>query len=141
MRPVLAALALCAIFSLLPTVASAASAYDEVPTSNWSYAALDYLCRTGVLEGYPEHFFDGSRTLTRYEFAQAIARTLDTIDQKPPALPHVEAIVDALFAEFNDQHFQRQHRERPAGNHNHALRFAREQNFANRLGNQHLPQR
>ncbi|MCC7479223.1 hypothetical protein IT575_12295 [bacterium] len=56
------------------------SAYDDVPrTAPW-YGLLAEACRAGALEGYPENFFDGERTLTRYEFAQAVARMLDRIE-------------------------------------------------------------
>ena len=50
-------------------VANAQSSYDDVPKDHWAYNALDYLTERGVLEGYPDGFFKGDRTLTRYEFA------------------------------------------------------------------------
>ena len=77
MRLLVAALLACCVLSI--GAAWAASAYDDVPTDHWAYNALDYLTQRGVLEGYPDGFFKGDRTLTRYEFAQAIARLLDTI--------------------------------------------------------------
>jgi hypothetical protein len=82
--------------------AFAQSAYDDVPTDHWAYNALEYLSGEGVLEGYPDGFFKGDRTLTRYEFAQAIARLLNTIESSD----WEEAIrlqADALRAEFSDQ--------------------------------------
>ena len=59
---------------------AAASSYEDVQPDHWAYNALDYLTEQGVLEGYPDGYFKGDRTLTRYEFAQAIARLLDTIN-------------------------------------------------------------
>jgi hypothetical protein len=108
------------------------SAYDEVPLGHWSYRALDYLCRSGVLEGYPEGFFrDPSQTeegeldflndqryaaaergdssrwqriLTRYEFAQAIARLQDTVLPGDKSYPEVVHILEAaLVDEYYDQ--------------------------------------
>ncbi|MCC7478054.1 S-layer homology domain-containing protein, partial [bacterium] len=47
------------------SMAFAQSAYDDVPRDHWAYNALDYLTERGVLEGYPDGFFKGDRTLTR----------------------------------------------------------------------------
>jgi len=90
-------------FMLMLTVAAwAASAYDDVPTDHWAYNALDYLTERGVLEGYPDGFFKGDRTLTRYEFAQAIARLLDTI-QTGNWDEQIKIMAETLRAEFSDQ--------------------------------------
>lgn len=78
------------------------TAYDDVPTDHWAYNALDYLTERGVLEGYPDGFFKGDRTLTRYEFAQAIARLLDTIDATNPD-EQIRIMAETLRAEFSDQ--------------------------------------
>ncbi len=83
-------------------VAWAASAYDDVPADHWAYNALDYLTQRGVLEGYPDGFFKGDRTLTRYEFAQAIARLLDTIEAGNVD-EQIKIMADTLRAEFSDQ--------------------------------------
>jgi len=77
----------------------ARSAYDDLPTDHWAYSMLDQLCRDGVLEGYPEGFFNGSRLLTRYEFAQAVARLLDTVYMGS----EVRRKAFCLGVEFNDQ--------------------------------------
>jgi uncharacterized coiled-coil protein SlyX len=102
MRLLVAAFALVMAMGALAQTAKAASAYDDVPTDHWAYNALDYLTEKGVLEGYPGGFFKGDRTLTRYEFAQAIARLLDTIQQKG-ATDEVKVMVDSLRTEFSDQ--------------------------------------
>jgi hypothetical protein len=107
----------------------ATSAYDEVSLGHWSYRALDYLCRSGVLEGYPEGFFRdpsqteeveldfltdqqaaaaecgdpsrGQRILTRYEFAQAIARLRDTVAPDDNSYPeYVHILVESLTDEY-----------------------------------------
>jgi hypothetical protein len=83
-------------------VAYAASSYDDVPRDHWAYNALDYLTERGVLEGYPDGFFKGDRTLTRYEFAQAIARLLDTIEQGVGD-EQIQIMANTLRAEFSDQ--------------------------------------
>jgi hypothetical protein len=83
-------------------VANAQSSYDDVPKDHWAYNALDYLTERGVLEGYPDGFFKGDRTLTRYEFAQAIARLLDTIEQGGGG-EDLQILANTLRAEFSDQ--------------------------------------
>jgi hypothetical protein len=91
-----------ALVMVMGTSAFAASAYDDVPTDHWAYNALDYLTDAGVLEGYPGGFFKGDRTLTRFEFAQAIARLLDTIEQGGGS-EDIKVMADSLRAEFSDQ--------------------------------------
>lgn len=100
MRLLIAALLACVVLGT--GVAWAASAYDDVPADHWAYNALDYLTQRGVLEGYPDGFFKGDRTLTRYEFAQAIARLLDTI-QTGNSDEQIKIMADTLRAEFSDQ--------------------------------------
>ena len=100
MRFVLAAL--LSIVMLGAGNAYAGSAYEDVSRSHWAYNALDYLTARGVLEGYPDGFFKGDRTLTRYEFAQAIARLLDSMDSGNMG-GDVSVIAQTLRAEFSDQ--------------------------------------
>jgi hypothetical protein len=53
--------------------------FADVPQDHWAYDAIARLAETGVLEGYPDGTFKGKRTMTRYEFAVAIARIMDQI--------------------------------------------------------------
>jgi hypothetical protein len=68
-----------------PQLVSTAHAQDrpefpDVPRDHWAYAALQKLAAAGVLEGYPPTGnYIGSKPMTRYEFAVAIARLLNTI--------------------------------------------------------------
>jgi hypothetical protein len=52
-------------------------AFKDLPADHWAYASLTYLQKQGILEGYPDRYFRGKRTLTRYEFAIAIRRLID----------------------------------------------------------------
>ena len=94
--------AAAACFALQSAPAFAASSYDDVPADHWAYNSLEYLSDQGVLEGYPDGYFKGDRTLTRYEFAQAIARMLDTVEDGPGDAS-VEAMMQSLRTEFSDQ--------------------------------------
>jgi len=100
MRFIIATLIALVIFGV--SSAFAASAYDDVPRDHWAYNALDYLTERGVLEGYPDGFFKGDRTLTRYEFAQAVARLLDTIGNGNVD-EQIKVMAESLRAEFSDQ--------------------------------------
>ncbi|HES58189.1 MAG TPA: hypothetical protein ENO21_02035, partial [Firmicutes bacterium] len=100
MRFLIATLLACMVLG--GSVAWAASAYDDVPRDHWAYNALDYLTERGVLEGYPDGFFKGDRTLTRYEFAQAIARLLDSIGDGASD-EQIRIMAETLRAEFSDQ--------------------------------------
>jgi hypothetical protein len=95
-------IALVAAMLCFTGVANAASAYDDVSRDHWAYNALDYLTERGVLEGYPDGFFKGDRTLTRYEFAQAVARLLDTIGDGVND-ESIKVMAETLRAEFSDQ--------------------------------------
>jgi hypothetical protein len=54
--------------------------FSDVPQDHWAYNAVNKLAEAGILEGYPDGTFKGKERLTRYEFAQAIARMLDRIE-------------------------------------------------------------
>lgn len=82
--------------------------YQDVQLDHWSYLALDYLCTSGALEGYPDGFFEGDRTLTRYEFAQAIVRLLDSMDsQSDDGIVNMLAVL--LYEEYSN-HLSEIHR-------------------------------
>jgi hypothetical protein len=80
----LLAVAAAAPAVVAPTLVAPAQAQDraefqDVPRDHWAYAALQKLAAAGVLEGYPPAGdFRGQRAMTRYEFAVAIARLLNS---------------------------------------------------------------
>lgn len=60
-----------------PAQAQERAEYPDVPKNHWAYEALDKLSRAGILEGRPGGVYEGNKSMTRYEFAVAIARLLD----------------------------------------------------------------
>ena len=70
-----AALSVLAITMATPSQAQ--NPFKDVDQNHWAYAAIADLAEKKVLEGYPDGFFRGKRTLTRYEFAVALKRALD----------------------------------------------------------------
>ncbi|MFW5867674.1 MAG: S-layer homology domain-containing protein [Armatimonadota bacterium] len=53
-----------------------------VPFDHWAYDAVQMLVDQGILIGYPATGFHGDRPLTRYEFAMALSRLLNTLDDQ-----------------------------------------------------------
>lgn len=58
---------------------NAQDAFKDLDQNHWAYQAVDSLQKDGILEGYPDGYFRGKRTLTRYEFAVALKRALDKV--------------------------------------------------------------
>jgi len=52
-----------------------------VPFDHWAYDAVQKLMDMGIIIGYPDGSIRGDRAMTRYEFAMALSRLLDAIDQ------------------------------------------------------------
>ncbi len=56
--------------------AYAANPFSDVPAGHWAYDSVAKLAAEGVVDGYPDGTFGGSRLMTRYEMAQIIARAM-----------------------------------------------------------------
>ncbi len=61
------------------TQAMAQDQFKDLDPKHWAYEAVNELQQKGILLGYPDGYFKGKRTLTRYEFAIALKRALDKI--------------------------------------------------------------
>jgi Carbohydrate-selective porin, OprB family/S-layer homology domain len=54
---------------------------SDVKPTDWAYQALKSLMeRYGILSAYPDKTFRGNKPMTRYEFAAALATTLDKVE-------------------------------------------------------------
>lgn len=69
--------------------AKAQESFMDVPTSDWAYRAVTQLQHDGILFGYPAEYFAGKRTLSRYEFAIAIKRAVDSLLPGQLSMPGV----------------------------------------------------
>lgn len=58
-----------------PAMANSNPFYD-VPADHWAYDSVSRLAEAGLIEGYPDGSFGGSRLFTRYEMAMVFARML-----------------------------------------------------------------
>lgn len=72
-------MALSALVLAWSSPAQAQDAFKDLDPNHWAYQAVTNLQEKGILEGYPDGYFRGKRTLTRYEFAVALNRLLDKI--------------------------------------------------------------
>lgn len=72
--------------------AMGANPFFDVPEDHWAYDAVEYLAEAGLVEGYPDGTFSGSRNFTRYEMALVFARIVARFEQ----------YVDQLVAEGID---------------------------------------
>lgn len=57
-----------------------ASPFADVPEGHWAYDAVNKLVVAGLVEGYPDGTFKGDRVMTRYQFAQVVARLVDNLE-------------------------------------------------------------
>jgi hypothetical protein len=53
--------------------------FKDLDRNHWAYEAVESLRSKGIVIGYPDGYFRGKRTLTRYEFAVALDRALRRI--------------------------------------------------------------
>jgi hypothetical protein len=79
--------------------AATADSFTDVPKDHWSYQALDYLAKEGVIEGMGDSTFQGSRTMTRYEMAAIVAKAM----QKKDVSFGDKAVLDKLSAEYANE--------------------------------------
>ncbi|MHB1457240.1 MAG: S-layer homology domain-containing protein [Armatimonadota bacterium] len=56
-----------------------AQEFPDVPTDHWAYPAVQELAEAGIIQGYPDGTFGGKRAMTRYEFAEALAKAIPGI--------------------------------------------------------------
>ena len=99
MKKLVLVLVLVLVFAL-PVLANP---FADVPLNHWAYDAVDYLWAKGVIIGYPDGTFGGNRTMTRYEFAEAIARVLAHIEDMGFASADDVAVLEKLAIEFADE--------------------------------------
>lgn len=78
---------------------AAANPFSDVPADHWAYDAVSQLAKDGVIEGYGDGTFNGSKNITRYEMAQMVAKAM----AKQNVGSGDKALIDKLAAEFGDE--------------------------------------
>ncbi|MCD6363886.1 MAG: S-layer homology domain-containing protein [Synergistetes bacterium] len=93
--------ALVAVLALaVPALAT--NPFVDVPLNHWAYDAVAKLAADGIVQGYPDGTFQGSKPITRYEFAVAVARALAKIDKEKASKEDL-ALLKKLVVEFQDE--------------------------------------
>ena len=80
-----------------------ANPFVDVPLNHWAYDSVQSLAAKGVIVGYPDGTFGGARTMTRYEFAEAVAKALAYVEGMDFASAEDVAILEKLAIEFADE--------------------------------------
>ena len=75
----LAAAALMGAPVLVARAQTGPAAFPDVPENHWAYQSMRELAERGLVKGYPDGKFLGSRALSRYEFATLVDRLLQTV--------------------------------------------------------------
>jgi len=100
-KKLLAALALTFALNVGATAFAATTSYSnpfiDVPQQHWAYGAVKELVNDGVLEGESNGKFSGDKALTRYEFAQIVARVMTKMEK---ADANDKALINKLAEEF-----------------------------------------
>lgn len=78
---------------------AAANPFSDVPADHWAYDAVSQLAADGVIDGYGDTTYRGSRQITRYEMAQMVAKAMAKTDVSAAD----KALIDKLAAEFSDE--------------------------------------
>jgi hypothetical protein len=99
MKKLVLVLVLVCVFAL-PVLANP---FVDVPLNHWAYDAVQSLAAKGVIVGYPDGTFGGAKSLTRYEFAEAVAKALASVEAAGYASADDVAVLEKLAIEFADE--------------------------------------
>lgn len=80
-----------------------ANPFVDVPLNHWAYDSVQSLAAKGVILGYPDGTFGGTKSLTRFEFAEATAKALAYVEGMDFASAEDVAILEKLAIEFADE--------------------------------------
>lgn len=87
-----------------PTLAS--PLFPDLPDTHWATDAVARLAAHGVIEGYPEGLFKGDRSMSRWELAMMVARSVDKLERVGQTFAqsqehqHLKALAEALKPEL-----------------------------------------
>lgn len=81
---VLAATTLTAA-SATPAFAKTANPFKDLPADHWAYDAVAMLAKDGVLDGYGDGNFNGTKLMNRYEMAEIVAKAAQKYGSAKPA--------------------------------------------------------
>ncbi|WP_378954440.1 S-layer homology domain-containing protein [Pelosinus sp. sgz500959] len=71
--------------------------FTDVPTNHWSYEALTYLAKAGIIDGYEDGKFVTDKTMSRGEMAQIVYKAM--INENKANIAQ-KALIDKLANEY-----------------------------------------
>ena len=78
----------------------AANPFVDVPADSWAYQSVTALADAGVIQGVDGQYFQGGRTITRYEAAEMTAKAMAHMDT---ASVEQRALIHRLADEYADE--------------------------------------
>ena len=66
--------AVLAATAMSSTAFAATNPFKDLPEGHWAYDAVNMLAEDGVIEGYGDGTFNGTKTMNRYEMAEIVAK-------------------------------------------------------------------
>ena len=80
-KTVAAALTAAFVVGAGSTTFAAGNPFSDVPMDHWAYKSILDLSQAGIIEGYGDGTYRGTRNITRYEMAQMVAKALANFDK------------------------------------------------------------
>ena len=80
-----------------PALAATTGAVTDIPASDWSYQAVSYLVKNGIVDGYNDGTFQGDKTMTRKEMAVVVYKAM--LNESKANIAQ-KALIDKLAAEY-----------------------------------------
>ena len=80
LRSLVLVLAIALVVGPVASALANTNPFSDVPADHWAYDAVIQLAAVGLVEGYPDGTYGGTRMMTRYEAALVFARTLARLE-------------------------------------------------------------
>lgn len=91
---------LAAALAVTSLSAFAANPFVDVPTDSWAYQSVVELADDGIIQGVDGQYFQGHRSITRYEAAEMVAKAMAHMDK---ASVEQRALINKLADEYADE--------------------------------------
>jgi len=99
-KSLIVVLALLLVCSFAGTAFAAANPFVDVPKSHWAYDAVKKLAQDGIITGDTTDRLNGTKPVTRYEMAKAVAKAMGKAEK---ASADDRELIKRLSAEFSDE--------------------------------------
>lgn len=91
---------LAAALAVTSLSAFAANPFVDVPSDSWAYQSVVELADAGIIQGVDGQYFQGHRSITRYEAAEMVAKAIAHMDK---ASVEQRALINKLADEYADE--------------------------------------